>query len=71
MCIIGEEKFSRGLAVYFERFAWSNTILDDFIEVMQEQFVSELFTLDQWKEQWIEVACHNTLEASWQHDSQH
>lgn len=49
MFIIGKNSFSKALATYFERFAWRNTSLDDFIEALQEQFSGRGFSLDSWK----------------------
>jgi aminopeptidase N len=45
MYIITEEKFSQALKTYFCKFEWKNAVLDDFIEVMQQYFQNQHFTL--------------------------
>lgn len=34
MCLIGEENFGKAMGHYFNKFAWKNSELNDFIECL-------------------------------------
>jgi aminopeptidase N len=65
MFVVTEKDFSKALSEYFHKFAWKNTILEDFIGAMQHQFKSDKFTMDEWKKVWLEKACLNQIEPFW------
>jgi len=67
MFVVTEEGFSKALSEYFHKFAWKNTILEDFIGAMQHQFKSDKFTMEEWKKAWLEKACLNQIEPFWDH----
>jgi len=65
--LMGADNFGKALSEYFHKFAWKNTILEDFIGAMQNHFKDETFKLDEWKHVWLEKACLNQIEPFWDH----
>ena len=62
--LVGLDRFSDALKVYFQRKAWKNARLDDLIEVFQEVLGGEKGTeLDmiQWKNDWLCTAGTNII----------
>ena len=62
---MSEENFSAALKEYFNKYAWKNASLNDFIVEMQKHFHVKEFTLEEWKYAWLEKASLNNLEAVW------
>ena len=54
--LIGEEDFSSGLKRYFQKYAWSNVTLKDFVDSMESPL------LQKWIEEWVEAKGLNSLE---------
>ena len=65
MFLMGEDNFSHALADYFYRFEWDNATIDDFLESMSKYFHLQEFTLQQWKNEWLETASLNQFTLDW------
>ena len=63
--LMTEEKFSKALSAYFHKYEWSNATIEDFLGEMQKEFTINEFSLVEWRKQWLDVASHNVIEASW------
>ena len=50
---LGEETFKRGMAAYFARHAWGNTVLQDLFTELAEASGRDL---DTWRHKWLEEA---------------
>ena len=60
---LGEDRFRDGLRLYFKKFAWQNTVLDDFIGALA---LSSGRTLDDWSAKWLKTSGVNTLQVEYQ-----
>jgi aminopeptidase N len=60
---VGDEAFLRGCANYFDRHAWGNTELADFLAALEETSGREL---DSWSGRWLETAGVNTVRAAFE-----
>jgi aminopeptidase N len=49
MFVMGDQNFSAANAAFFKKYAWKNASFDDLINIMQQHFSNEHFTLAQWK----------------------
>lgn len=58
--LLGDEKFQKGLQLYFQRNAWKNAELKDFMAALTE--VSQR-DLKAWQKVWLQEAGVNTLQA--------
>jgi aminopeptidase N len=56
---LGEQPYRKALALYFKKFAHSNTQLRDFMEVMEEVSGLDLKT---WEERWFRTPMLNDVE---------
>ena len=63
--IMQEENFSKALSIYFGKYAFKNATLNDFMSEMQNHFKINDFTLDEWRQLWLEKASLNQLEGKW------
>ncbi len=63
--LVKEENFSKALSEYFKKYEWSNATLIDFIAEISKVFNVKEFSLDQWRELWLEKPSLNQIEASW------
>lgn len=63
--LLGDEKFQKGLQLYFQRNAWKNTELKDFMAALSEASNRDL---KEWQKMWLQEAGVNTLEARWNCD---
>ena len=59
---LGEDEFHEGLRRYFERFAYQNTELADFMGTLGEASGQDLAA---WQGVWLETSGVNGVEASW------
>jgi aminopeptidase N len=59
---LGEDAFQEGLQRYFQRYAYSNTTLADFIGALSEASGRDL---GGWQELWLESPGLNSVEVSW------
>ncbi len=59
---LGRDGFRAGLRVYFDRHAWSNATLADFLAALEE---GSGVRLGDWAHRWLELPSLNTLEAHW------
>jgi aminopeptidase N len=59
---IGLDAFTAGLRTYFERHAWGNATLDDFLGSLAS---ASARPLDDWARAWLGTASLNTIGASW------
>ena len=59
---VGRDAFVAGLHVYFDRHAWGNASLADFLAALEEGSGREL---GDWARRWLETASLNTLAARW------
>jgi len=57
--LMGWEVFCRGLKIYFKKFAWKNTELNDFIGSMQQGYDEsnpvEPLNLNDWSASWLQT----------------
>ncbi len=58
--LLGDEKFQKGLQLYFQRNAWKNAELKDFMAGLSEASQRDL---KDWQKLWLQEAGVNTLEA--------
>lgn len=58
--LLGADVFQRGLANYFDRYAWGNTEMTDFIGTLGDTAGRDLTS---WIEQWLKQAGVNALKA--------
>jgi aminopeptidase N len=58
---IGEDKFKKGLQLYFKSFAYKNTELKDFINSLSS---ATGISLSDWQNKWLLTSGVNTLEVS-------
>jgi len=67
---IGLEGFRAGMRTYFQRHAFSNTTLEQFLDALEEgaQSVGDHQNLHQWAKLWLETASLNTISAFWETD---
>lgn len=63
--LVEEEHFSNALKNYFHQYAFDNATLVDFIAELQKQFLIQEFSLDKWKEVWLERPSFNVIEPCW------
>jgi aminopeptidase N len=59
---IGPDAFRDGLRLYFQRHAWSNATLADFLACLEE---SHGASLQEWAKLWLRTASLNTIAAKW------
>jgi len=59
---IGRDAFAAGLRTYFDRHAWGNASLADFLAALAEGSGRDL---GDWARRWVETASLNTLAARW------
>ena len=60
------------MRTYFERHAFGNTTLAQFLDALQEgaRSVGDERDLHHWAQLWLETASLNTLAASWEADEE-
>lgn len=58
---IGDDKFQQALALHFDRYAFKNAQLKDFLATLSEVAGQDL---SQWSAQWLEQAGVNALQAN-------
>jgi aminopeptidase N len=59
---VSRDAFSAGLRVYFERHAWGNASLADFLAALEEGSGRDL---GDWAQRWVETSSMNVLSAHW------
>jgi aminopeptidase N len=59
---VGRDAFATGLRIYFDRHAWGNATLADFLAALDEATGGDL---GDWSRRWVETASLNTLEVHW------
>ena len=59
---IGEEAFAPGMRRYFQRHAWGNATLADFLAALEDASGRRL---GDWAEVWLRTPSINTIAASW------
>lgn len=59
---IGPDQFKRGLQIYFDRHAYGNTTLNDFMQALSEGTKKDL---NEWNQKWLQTAQLNTLHLSY------
>jgi aminopeptidase N len=57
---ISPEKFQKGVQIYFQKHAFQNTRLDDFMGALTEASGKDL---NEWKKMWLQTAGVNQIEA--------
>jgi aminopeptidase N len=68
MTTLGREHFFAGLSRYFDRHAFANADLRDFLEALEEGSGS---SLSAWSKEWLETPGVNTLTAEWDGSHDH
>ena len=63
---LGDEAFRSGLHTYFERHAWGNATLADFLGALGDAADRPL---DEWARLWLQSPSLNTLETRWSTDA--
>ena len=64
---IGIEAFRDGMRRYFQRHAYGNTTLADFLAALNEGVDQDL---QRWAQLWLETPSLDTLSASWEQDGE-
>ncbi|MGZ3709246.1 MAG: aminopeptidase N, partial [Bdellovibrionota bacterium] len=59
---LGDDDFREGLQRYFERFAFRNTTIHDFIQMLSEASSKDL---SHWQKSWLQSPGVNTIRAKW------
>jgi aminopeptidase N len=59
---LGEDDFREGLQRYFQKYAYRNTTISDFMKMLEEASSEDL---NQWQKTWLQTAGVNTLRAEW------
>lgn len=65
LLLMGEQNFSKGLNSYFNRYAFSNATLSEFMSELQKYFVNQNLSLDEWRKVWLSTSSLNELEPIW------
>ena len=67
MFLIGEQAFGKALSVYFNKYQWGNTKLDDFTCVLNSEYEKQgnLIKLDEWRHEWLNTAGLNECYPIW------
>ena len=65
---IGDEFFSKGLKLYFEKYKWDNTTFDDFIGKMVEVAGGKLTDLSKLCQEWFKKAGLNEISLDMETD---
>ncbi|EGR28567.1 hypothetical protein IMG5_172390 [Ichthyophthirius multifiliis] len=64
--LVSEKAFSEAMKSYFQKFAYKNSTLDDFINCLEESFLknnfNQSFSLKKWKVEWICKAGLNSVQ---------
>lgn len=69
--LMGRECFCAALKRYFKKYEWSNTVLEDFIHTLDEEFPkNQGFSLSDWYKEWICTAGLNECEVEWVNENQ-
>lgn len=62
---MGWETFGRGLKIYFKKYKWSNTVLQNFIDSLQEGYNQDhpdgKLNLNTWADKWLKTKGPNTI----------
>lgn len=73
--VIGSPQLKAALHRYFDKYAWENTVLDDFVGVLQEAYdqsehkkMGDDFKVKEWSNTWLKTRGVNTLEGVVQYD---
>jgi aminopeptidase N len=64
---IGDDAFRDGLRTYFDRHAWGNASLEDFLGALAD---ASGRPLDDWARLWLQSASLNTISVRWSCDDQ-
>jgi aminopeptidase N len=69
---IGLDGFRAGMRTYFQRHAYGNTTLAQFLDALEAgaRSLGDEHDLDAWAKLWLETASLNTLAASWEADGE-
>lgn len=67
MYLVGQDSFSAALKTYFHRYEFGNAVLDDLLASMESYFQKSNigFSLNQWKQMWLETPGTNVLSCTW------
>lgn len=71
--LIGKDNFSKNIGNYFNKYKWSNTTLDNFIEELdnfEPEDKHEAYNIIKWQEDWIQKAGLNAVEVEWDYTKQ-
>ena len=69
--LMGRESFCGALKKYFKKYEFSNTVLADFINSLNEELPKEAgFSLIDWYKEWICTAGLNECEVQWVNENQ-
>lgn len=68
--VLGEDTMKAAMHQYFQKFAWKNTELKDFVGVLSEEYeksnqlklMGPDFHFDSWAESWLTTTGVNTIE---------
>lgn len=71
--LMGHDNFSKNISNYFNKYKWSNTTLDNFMEELnnfENESGHEAYDLMKWQESWIKKAGLNAVEVEWDPNTQ-
>lgn len=60
---LGEEDFKEGIQRYFQKFAYRNTTLADFIKMLAEASSKDL---NPWQHSWLQTSGVNSIQTQWE-----
>jgi len=59
---LGEDDFREGLQRYFQKYAYKNSSISDFIKMMAEASSKDI---NAWEQRWLETSGVNSIRADW------
>ena len=67
--LVGHDTLGKAMKAYFEKYAWQNAVLDQFIENLQKFIppsdANSPYNLENWKKDWILTAGLTQIKAEW------
>lgn len=60
--LVGDEAFKKGLAAYFKKYAYQNSVRADFVEAIAAAAGQDL---KQWTKAWLQTAGPNRVQTKW------
>ena len=70
VALVGEEVFGKAMSEYFNNYKWSNTTLEDLLDIYQKHLSgkkdeNKAYDISFWQETWLNTPGMNTVTAEW------